>query len=149
MKKLALIMLAVVSMALVSCGGGNSDVKLADPAVTYKHSTLDSYVDISVKINSFDVKASGDDKNIIVSAKIELTDKDFRDIDYAYAKAQLLNENEEVVVESYREKLKIKKIGEVGLFSVEITPEKDLPASKTLNQVKYIRFADVYGYTWD
>lgn len=36
MKKIALIMLAVVSMALVSCGGGKDEgVKPASPAITY------------------------------------------------------------------------------------------------------------------
>lgn len=149
MKKLALIMLAVVSMALVSCGGGSGDVKLADPPVTYYHDSDE--IDVEVKINSFDVKASGDDKTIKVSAKIELTSKGFslKTLEEIYAKAKLLDKNEEVVAESKSEGVEIVNIGEVGLFSTEIDPEEGLTASETLEKVKYIRFTDVYGFTWD
>ena len=136
-------MLAVVSMALVSCGGGG--VKLADPAVTYDHYWDDA--DISVKINSFDVKTSDDDKNINVSAKIELTDKGlFVNSFDLYARVELLDENEKVVVKSGEMGKEIKNIGEVAPLSWEINPEEGHTASKTLEKVKYIRFTDVYGY---
>lgn len=138
-------MLAVVSLALVSCGGGGSKVELAYPAVLYQHAYWDSEVDVEISVKSFELKASEDDKFINVSAKIELISTDFKDIDEVKIGIQLLDENENVVVKRCCDYLKITRVGEVGVLKVKINPSESLTASQTLKKVKYVRFYDVLG----
>ena len=149
MKKLALILLAVVSMALVSCGGGSgNEVKLASPSITYEHSSLNSRVSLAdcLSVKHLEVKETNTNE-ITVSGEIEIVQTPEYKIYRGYygGDIQLLDEDGEVVLEEgfYLSDLKDGKKGDVGIVDVKI--KTDEPASEIMKKAKYIRCAEMGG----
>ena len=140
-------MLAVVSMALVSCGGGGNAIKPTTPDILYKNdgSKLDGYLkvkDVSARVES--------EKSLMAIVTLEVT-KDIPEI-----KEELKNINVVHIYKDARYTISLydkdmAKIGDQsssGSFNFEqrkagetITAsaksETDLPASEVIKNVKY------------
>lgn len=140
-------MLAVVSMALVSCGGGGNAIKPTTPDILYKNdgSKLDGYLkvkDVSARVES--------EKSLMAIVTLEVT-KDIPEI-----KEEWKNINEVHIYKDARYTISLydkdmakigdksssgsfnfeqRKAGETITASAKI--ETDLPASEVIKNVKY------------
>ena len=92
-------MLAVVSMALVSCGGGGGGLKPAKPAITY--STSEESVDLKdcLKVESVAIRKS-ESFEVIVSAKVEMIKEPSEPFNSIKAAVEVLDENEAQICRS-------------------------------------------------
>ena len=158
MKKLALIMLAVVSMALVSCGGGKkAGVEIASPAISYQNVNENDLLNLgNVNINDcLSVKSVAVRDNgtlaISVTAQEELIKKPSKPCDYIMAKVELLDENGARIC-YYDEKAPhfkgLNNVGDVVAMSWEINTlsmSGYQTAEEIVPNVKYVRIFDALG----
>ena len=156
MKKLALIMLAVVSMALVSCGGGKkAGVEIASPAISYQNVNENDLFD-SDKVNIKDclsVKSVAIRENgsqvISVTAQVEMIKQPSKTCDYIIAKVELLDENGARIC-CYDEKPPhfkgLNSVGDVVAMSWEVSTFTMAQLAKDIiPNVKYVRIYDALG----
>ncbi len=143
-------MLAVVSMALVSCGGGKSDggVKPADPAITYDAATDRYQVEIRdcLQVKKVSIRENGLYK-VSVTAQIEMVKEPSEPIQWIRAGVEVLDKNEAqicnyttfggMVLEGVVHK------GDVGSLSCEI--DTDILASEVIEDAKFIRVVSAWG----
>ena len=155
MKKLAFIMLAVVVIALVSCGGGGS-LKPADPEIYYAslNETDVKYlgkVDIEgcLKIKKALVNETGSN-SISVTVDVEMVKEPSEPISGTVAAdIQVLDKNGGVIVEITgwdSNNATFKGKGSVGTFTGEIKTNEGMPASKVVKNARFVRLTDVEAW---
>jgi len=146
-------MLAVVSMALASCGGGDEGVKPADPAVTYetvtgKDKDKEYRVELRdcLQVKKVSIRGNGIYK-VSVTAQIEMVKEPSEPIQWIRAGVEVLDKNEAqickyttfggMVLEGVVHK------GDVGSLSCEI--DTDILASEVIEDAKFIRVVSAWG----
>lgn len=149
MKKLALIMLAVISMALVSCGGG-SGVKPADPAITYDEhpsSEFQTCIKDCLKVISVSLRENSLYETS-VSAKVELVEEPSEPIQWVKCGCEILDKNEARIAragEWYCDAAHLSKKGDVGTISFIVETEEGLYASKVVEEARFVRLTSAWG----
>ena len=155
MKKIMLLMLAIVSLVLASCGGGGS-LKPADPEIYY--ASLDKTdvkylgrVDIEgcLKIKKALINETGSN-SISVTVDVEMVKEPSEPISGTVAAdIQVLDKNGGVIVEitgwdSNNATFKGKE--SVGTFTGEIKTNEGMPASKVVKNARFVRLTDVMAW---
>jgi hypothetical protein len=143
MKKLALIMLAVVSMALVSCGGGG--IQPASPDILYKGdgSKLDGYLKVK------EVSARVEGEYITATAILEvvkdipemsktLINGEKRTYEYSHSSLSLFDKDMMILGDNIGNHLSFlnKKQGET--ITLSSTIKTDMPSSEAIKKVKFV-----------
>lgn len=149
MKKLVFIILAVVSMALVSCeGGSEKGITLADPAIHYYHNIDSKEVDITncLLVKNLDVKEENDE--IVVSAQFEMVKEPEAPIQYVVCSINLLDENENKIASYDYAVINLAKEGEIanlkkGLNLKNLRGENSI--DDAFNKAKFVMFDYVKG----
>lgn len=156
MKKIALILVTVVSMALFSCGDGGGKVELASPAITYEQVGDDHPFQVSMK-DCLAVKSLAVSKrkfDMAVTAQVEMVKKPSKPITYIYAGVELLDENgvriavvstsNESIGDDYSmcfgEFYGINDVGDIGTMSWNLGNASDI------RKIKYARVIEVSGH---
>jgi len=150
MKKLALIMLAVVSMALVSCGGGGKDGKQIKPTST--GITYENYIAKEKNVpllGCYELKSVGvrkvDDTHLMVSATIKALEK--VSVDFLDAKLGVFDNNMVLIKQVYLDQdfPKLSAPGDVFTVSGDLETED---VQKLLNEIEYVQVQEVCGHKW-
>lgn len=152
MKRIALIMLAVVSMALVSCGGGEA-VQPADPAIIYDTFSVDDHDDFFVNINNClqikKVSIAEIASEVFVTVVVEMIKEPCAPICDINGDVEILDKNETRIGFSDsggNESLEgVAHKGDTGTLKCKIYPEHGLSASEVILAAKYVRLIDIVG----
>lgn len=147
MKKIALIMLAVVSMAMVSCGG--SGVKPADPAITYEETSSEHQTCIKdcLKVISVSLRENSLYETS-VSAKVELVNEPSEPIKWVKSGCEILDKNEAIIARASDWKCyaaDLSKKGDVGTISFKVETKEGLYASKVVEDARFVRLTSAWG----
>jgi len=142
-------MLAVVSMALVSCGGGGDDkqIKPAPTGITYEnYFRKENNVPL---LGCYELKSVGvkkvDDTHLMVSATIEALQK--VSVDFLDANLGVYDNNMVLIKEVYLDQdfPQLSAPGDVFTVSGEIETED---VEKLLNEIEYVQVREVCGHNW-
>lgn len=151
MKKIALIMLAVVSMALVSCGGDGGGLKPAEPVITYESANADYKTDLRdcLQVKNVVIRENGL-YEVSVTAQIEMVKEPSEPIQWISTGVELLDKNgakicgESGFLGGFTFE-GVTKVGEVGSASCTIETEVGMPASKVIEEAKFYRIINAWG----
>lgn len=147
-------MLAIVSMAFVSCGGGG--VKLADPAIQYSTSPDPSqhHFDIKdcLKVQDVAISVQGSDK-VLVACTVELVKEPSQPISSVNAALVVLDKNNVEIGRKWGY-FSVSKKGDVSSTTFEISNvecgetifDRDYTVSDFLKDAKFVRLEYVRGY---
>lgn len=141
-------MMAIISMALVSCGGGSGNgIKLANPAILYYHNVGSYQVDITncLLVKNLDVMEK--DNEIVVTAQFEMVKEPEAPIQYVFCDFNLLDENEHEIA-GRSTVIEIAKEGEIvnwkgGLNLKDI--KGDMSIDSAFKKAKFVMFDYVAG----
>lgn len=141
-------MMAIISMALVSCGGGSGNgIKLANPAILYRHYVGSYYVDITncLLVKNLDVMEK--DNEIVVTAQFKMVKEPEAPIWCVGCDFNLLDENEHKIAGMPTE-IEIAKEGEIvnwkGGLNLKYIKD-DMSIDSAFKKAKFVMFDDVAG----
>lgn len=143
MKKLALIMLAVVSMALVSCGEGG--IQPASPDILYNGdgSKLDGYLkvkEVSARVEGEYITATAILEVVkdIPEMSITLINGEKRTYEYSHSSLSLFDKDMMILGDNIGNHLSFlnKKQGET--ITLSSTIKTDMPSSEAIKKVKFV-----------
>lgn len=141
-------MLAVVSMALVSCGGdgGGGGLKPAEPAITYESANYDFETDVrdSFQVKNVAIRENGTYK-VSVTAQIEMVKDLSEPIQHIATGVELLDKNGAKLCSGGFGFEGATKVGEVSSASCTIETEVGMPASKVIEEAKFYRITRAIG----
>lgn len=144
-------MMAIISMALVSCGGGSGNengIKLANPAILYYHNVDSHRVDITncLLVKNLDVKEENNE--IVVTAQFEMVKEPEAPIQYVYCDVNLLDENEHEIAGTSTV-IEIAKEGEIVNWEKGLNLKAikgDMSIDSAYKRAKYVMFDYVAGW---
>ena len=145
-------MLAVVSMALVSCGGGKDEgLKPAEPVITYESANKDYKTDLRdcLQVKNVVIRENGL-YDVSVTAQIEMVKEPSESIQWISTGIELLDKNgaricgESGFMGGFTFK-GVTKVGDIGSASCKIETEVGLPASKVIEEAKFYRIINAWG----
>lgn len=141
-------MLAVVVIALVSCGGGSEKgITLTDPAILYYHNVDSEEVDITNCLLVKNLDVVEENAEIVVSAQFEMVKEPETPIRYVVCDINLLDENEQKIAVALTV-IEIAKEGEIVNWKKGLNLNNlkgDISIDDAFKKAKFVMFDYVKG----